>query len=89
MEITDELIEERIVRELVSLIQKKRKEIGLNITDRIHISFNTDSEVAQASVDKYADYINKETLCTKFELVNKKMDTDLLNFKIFLDINRN
>ncbi len=89
MEITNELLEERIARELVSLIQKKRKEVGLNITDRINISFNTDNEFAQISVDKYTDYINKETLCTKFELVNKEMDTDLLNFKIFLDINKN
>jgi len=89
MEITDELFEERVARELVSLIQKKRKDIGLNITDRINISFNTDSEVAQLAVNKYVDYINKETLCTKFELVNKNIDTDFLNFKIFLDINKN
>ena len=89
MEITTELFEERIARELVSIIQKKRKEVGLNITDRISVSFNTDNDVAQTSVKKYSDYIKNETLCTEFELVNKKVETDLLNFNIYLDIKKN
>ena len=88
MEITNELKEERIAREIVSLIQKKRKEVGLNITDRIRISFNTDNELARVSLDKYSDYVKKETLCTELVLVNKILDTDLLNFKIYLNIKK-
>ena len=88
-ELTDELIGERIARELVSLIQKKRKEINLNITDRIIISLNVDDKISRDSVEKHSDYIKKETLCTKLEWVDNKTNTNLLNFKVYLDLNKN
>ena len=44
--LTDELIAEGIVREVVSKVQTMRKEAGFNVTDRINLYFVTGSTVA-------------------------------------------
>ena len=44
--LTDELIDEGIVREVVSKVQTMRKEAGFNVTDRINLYFVTGSMVA-------------------------------------------
>ena len=44
--LTDELIAEGIVREVVSKVQTMRKEAGFNVTDRINLYFVTGSMVA-------------------------------------------
>ena len=59
--LTEELIEEGIARELVRKIQSMRKELDLVITDHIKIYYNG-SEVLDKVINNFEDYIKNETL---------------------------
>jgi isoleucyl-tRNA synthetase len=63
-ELTPELIAEGLARDLVRLIQDRRKEIGCEYTDRIEIGIVTESSELRAAIEKFADYIKKETLAS-------------------------
>ncbi|MBQ2678214.1 MAG: isoleucine--tRNA ligase [Firmicutes bacterium] len=56
-----ELIDEGYAREIISKIQQLRKQNDYEMMDNIHIYLAADDEV-KAAVDKYSDYIMKETL---------------------------
>ena len=56
-----DLIQEGLAREFVNKIQNLRKEMDLEVTQRIEISLSSDAEVIQA-IEKYKDYIKRETL---------------------------
>ena len=60
-EVTPELQEEGLARELVRLIQTMRKAAGFNIADHIVIFYQGD-EVAQRVMANFGDYIRQETL---------------------------
>ena len=59
--LTTELIEEGLVRELVSKIQTMRKEAGFEVTDKINITLSGSEKVA-AIAEKYASDIMGDTL---------------------------
>ena len=65
-EITEELRLEGLAREVVRLIQDRRKKLGLNVEDRIHTCIEADGLLVRA-IDKYADYIKNETLSVAIE----------------------
>jgi isoleucyl-tRNA synthetase len=60
-EITEELRLEGLAREVVRLIQDRRKKAGLNVEDRIHTCFEADGLLGRA-IEKHVDYIKNETL---------------------------
>ncbi|PQO27504.1 isoleucine--tRNA ligase [Blastopirellula marina] len=66
-ELTPELIQEGYVKDLVRLIQDKRKELDLEYTAKIEVGVVTDSQDVQSAVTAYADYIQAETLATTVE----------------------
>ena len=85
-ELTDELIEEGIAREIVRKIQSLRKEADLVITDRIDVLYNGD-EMIDKTLEHFNDYIKGETLALSFEKkanVSEKYDINGLEaeFKI-------
>ena len=59
--LSEELIEEGFVRELISKIQTMRKEAGFEVMDRIGISYKAEDKVA-AIFAKYGDTIMSEVL---------------------------
>ena len=67
IELTDELIEEGIARELINRIQNLRKSSGLEITDRIAILLEDREEIHNA-VLHCKDYIAGQVLATSLEL---------------------
>ena len=67
IELTDELIEEGLARELVNRIQNLRKSSGLEITDRIEIEIEDRPEIHNA-VLHCGEYIASQVLATKLEL---------------------
>ena len=67
IELTDELIEEGIARELINRIQNLRKSSGLEITDRIEIELEDRPEIHNA-VLHCGDYIKSQVLATKLSL---------------------
>ena len=67
IELTDELIEEGIARELINRIQNLRKSSGLEITDRIAIELEDREEIHNA-VLHCKDYIASQVLATSLSL---------------------
>ncbi|MBQ4507726.1 MAG: isoleucine--tRNA ligase [Paludibacteraceae bacterium] len=61
IELTQELREEGIARELINRIQNLRKSKGLDITDRINITLEQREEVAQ-TVEHFREYISSQVL---------------------------
>ena len=62
-ELTPELIREGMARDVVRLVQDRRKELQLNFTDRIELAITTDEALEQA-IKENAEYIKSETLST-------------------------
>jgi len=59
--LSDELIEEGLVREFVNKVQNMRKTADLDIAQRIHVSFQGDAAIQQA-LDRHHEYISAEVL---------------------------
>jgi isoleucyl-tRNA synthetase len=66
--LTPELKAEGLMREIVRHVQKARKDAGLNVDNRIHLSLETADKELQAVLkdDKLTDIIKHETLATTF-----------------------
>jgi isoleucyl-tRNA synthetase len=61
-ELTEELLAEGRAREVVRLIQDRRKELKLNYTDRIMVGIQTASRTIGAALHGHIEYIKGETL---------------------------
>jgi isoleucyl-tRNA synthetase len=59
--LNDDLIAEGLAREVVRRVNDLRKAAGLNVSDRIVLSYNATERLQQA-IRAYADYIRRETL---------------------------
>ncbi|GAB6166332.1 isoleucine--tRNA ligase [Thermostilla marina] len=66
-ELTDELLAEGRARDIVHLIQGRRKDLGCEFTDRIRIGLVSDSPAINAAIDRFRDYIAHETLATEIQ----------------------
>lgn len=73
--ITEALKQEGLAREIVKRIQTYRKESGFEITDRIRIIFEAESEL-EAAVAAFGDYINGQVLADSFTFA-PALTTDL------------
>jgi isoleucyl-tRNA synthetase len=63
-QLNDELITEGLMREVVSKVQKLRKDAGLEITDRIALTWSSDDDAIKAVFATFGDRIGEETLAT-------------------------
>ena len=63
-EILPELEKEGIARDFVRMIQSLRKEKGLDVSDRIHVSFRSDSALVQEAIAEHKTYICEQVLAT-------------------------
>ena len=62
--LTPELVQEGYARDLVRAVNAMRKDAGLDISDRIELSYAAEGDVAAALVN-FADFIRAETLATR------------------------
>ena len=69
-ELSENLILEGIVRDLVRFIQSMRKSASLAVEDRIELAWDFDGQIAQA-VGKFEKYVLTETLAIK---IGKKIE---------------
>ncbi|MBI9103471.1 MAG: isoleucine--tRNA ligase [Spirochaetales bacterium] len=60
-EITLELKQEGLIRDIIRSVQNLRKDTGLDVTDRINLTLHGNDEV-KAAVDGYREHITGETL---------------------------
>ncbi len=60
--LTDNLIAEGQAREVVSRIQRARRDLGLEVVDRIHVRYRTDDERLRNSIESHHSLIAGEVL---------------------------
>lgn len=89
LEITEELKNEGMAREIVKRIQAYRKNSGFEITDHIHVVLSHDDNL-QKAVEAYHDYICSQVLADKLEFGAPESgeDLDFEDFKISVDITK-
>ena len=85
-DLTDDLINEGIARELVSKVQNLRKTKEFDIADRITLFYNGDDEVTEA-IEKYKDMIMQETLSVDIVVkFNLETEVDLNGHVTYIDV---
>lgn len=65
--VTEELEQEGAARDAIRHIQQARKDAGLDVSDRIHLSLKADSK-SKSALEKHAQLIAEETLAIKLEI---------------------
>lgn len=65
-ELDDELVRGGYGREIVNRIQQRRKEVALNVSDRIEVTYQGDAELIRAAAE-HRDNIMQSTLAVSFE----------------------
>lgn len=76
VQLTDELIDEGIAREMVNRIQTLRKEQGFEITDKIFITFEKESKI-ESVVENWKEYISSQVLAEKIDFSDNKQQSPL------------
>ena len=64
--LSPELVQEGWAREVVSRVQQTRKDMGLNVSDRIRVVYDGDAELL-AAVTAHGEYIAQQVLAVSFE----------------------
>ena len=90
--ITDELRNEGVAREVVKRIQAHRKESSFDITNRIHVVMEH-NPIVEKAVNDYKDFICSQVLAESFQFVDKvesaitfDFDGEQVKVSITLDI---
>ena len=68
--VTEELKYEGILRDLIRQCQVLRKNLGLDISDRISISIESSQDIKTNVIDKYKEDIESELLATFVDSIN-------------------
>lgn len=90
IEVTEELYEEGIARELVNRIQNMRKAGGLEITDKIHIQIERAEQVNNA-IAHFGQYISSQVLAQSLQLVDHLADAqeiDMEDYQLKISIRK-
>jgi isoleucyl-tRNA synthetase len=88
VELTDELKNEGMARELINRIQNIRKESGLEITDRIVVTLASNVEVEKSLVS-FADYIKTQVLADDIVVAdNDGQEIDFDDFKLNIKVDK-
>ena len=86
IELNDELRNEGMARELISRIQNLRKETGLEITDRIHVTVSPADRVEKA-VGGFGDYIKSQVLALDITIApNDGAEVEIDDMKINIKV---
>ena len=64
--LTPELVREGLAREVVNRIQRSRRDLGLEVTDRINLAYQGAADI-EAAIVTHHDYIAAETLALSIE----------------------
>ena len=89
--LTEELKQEGIARDLVNRIQNLRKDMGLEVQDKIRIKVAKHDELVNAALTNFAPYIQAETQALSLELNGKLTDgttLDMDDFELLVKIEK-
>ncbi len=90
--LTPELKREGVARDFVNRVQNMRKDMGLEVLDKIDIEVEKDGELATASLREFKDYICTETQAISLELKEKVAEgteVDMDEFVLKVKIKKN
>ena len=88
VELTEELKNEGMARELINRIQNIRKESGLEITDRIKVLI-TPSDVIKPALDEFGDYIKTQVLADAVDMQdNEGQEVDFDGLKLNIKVEK-
>ena len=88
VELTDELRNEGMARELINRVQNIRKKNGFEIIDRINVTITPNDQVATA-LESYADYIKTQVLADSIELAeNEGAETPFDEFTLNIQVDK-
>lgn len=88
VELTEELKNEGMARELINRIQNLRKDTGLEITDRINVTVSQNERIS-AAVNGFADYIKTQVLADSITLEdNNGAEIDLDGLTAFIKVEK-
>jgi len=87
--LTQDLIEDGLVREMISKIQTQRKETGLEVTDRINLYYSGNSKLGEV-IFKNSDFIASETLAVSINEEDKSSskEWDINSEKIYFFVEK-
>ena len=89
VEITDELRQEGMARELINRIQNLRKEAGFEITDRINVTV-TPNMKTDASIVSFEKYIKTQVLADNITVAeNDGEEIEFDDFKLNIKVEKN
>src|SRR5690606_7099838 len=66
--LSDELKQEGVARDLVNRIQNLRKDMGLEVQDKINIKIADDNELVKNALESFGEYIQTEVQALNLEL---------------------
>jgi len=79
--VTEELKREGLARDFVRGVQAVRKELDLNVADRIHLRFRAPAAVVEA-IREWSEYIARETLALELNADDTLTDDGASAFKV-------
>lgn len=88
--LTDELKQEGVARDLVNRIQNIRKDMGLEVQDKIKIIVSTDNDLASAAISSFGEYIKTETQALALSLsdVPEGIVLDMDDFELIVKVEK-
>jgi isoleucyl-tRNA synthetase len=87
--ITDSLRKEGIARDFVNRVQNLRKDMGLEVLDKIGIEVERDGETVTAALTEHREYISTETQALTLDLkdeVAEATEVDMDDFRLKIKI---
>jgi isoleucyl-tRNA synthetase len=82
--ITEELKKEGIARDFVNRVQNLRKDLGLEVLDKIRIEVEKDGDAMSHALTEFKDYISSETQALTLELKDKLTDATEVDMDEFM-----
>jgi isoleucyl-tRNA synthetase len=91
--ITEDLKREGVARDFVNRVQNLRKDMGLEVLDKINIEVERDGEVVTSALTIFKDYISTETQALTLELKENvagaaEVDMDEFMLKIKISVKK-
>lgn len=90
LDLTRDLIDEGLIREVIRLVQDTRKSLGFEVTNRIKMSYSAPEELANA-IETYKTLISNEVLAVEITLMKSNVPSpsavdDELKLQIWLSL---
>lgn len=91
IQLSEELKQEGVARDLVNRIQNLRKDSGLEVQDKIVVQLQSSDDLVKGSVDTFKNYICQETQANELNLVSdldggQALEMDDFEVSVKLDV---